>query len=146
MGGPDPDLDIYARFQLWSCDHVIAGFMPTFGPTWINMYGSLRSFSFSDEHGTLNRGVGEGVAFRGQVLVGLDVRLADPVKDVMTVAALEDHSTIQPLNVVSAEPPRVITNTSGAYLGAQTWSCKYEVFIYTQCLLTFYSFDSNLFC
>ncbi len=77
-----------------------AGFMPTFGPSWVNLYGSLRSYSFSDEHGTLNRGVGEGVAFRGQLLLGVDLRLADPTKDTMSVAALETHTPLHPLNIV----------------------------------------------
>ena len=74
--------------------------MPTFGPTWVNLYGSLRSYSFSDLHMALNRGVGEGVAYRGQLLVGLDVKLADPMRDTMAVAALEEHNPLQPLNIV----------------------------------------------
>ncbi|XP_075247387.1 otoferlin-like isoform X2 [Convolutriloba macropyga] len=83
-----------------ACEQEAQGFMPTFGPTWVNLYGSLRSFSFSDQHDTLNRGVGEGVAFRGQLLVGLEVKLADPLRDIMTVAVLEEHNPLQPLNIM----------------------------------------------
>lgn len=40
------------------------GFLPTFGPAWINLYGSARNFSIGD--GTLerNEGIGEGVSYR----------------------------------------------------------------------------------
>ena len=98
-------LPMVVRFQHWFISTEIflfPGFMPTFGPTWVNLYGSLRSFSFSDQHDTLNRGVGEGVAFRGQLLVGLEVKLADPLRDIMTVAVLEEHNPLQPLNIVRA--------------------------------------------
>ncbi|MEQ2316545.1 Fer-1-like protein 6, partial [Ameca splendens] len=40
------------------------GFLPTFGPAWINLYGSARNFSLGDDMGELNEGIGEGVSFR----------------------------------------------------------------------------------
>ena len=33
------------------------GFMPTFGPCWVNLYGSTRDFSIFDEHNNLNAGL-----------------------------------------------------------------------------------------
>ena len=33
------------------------GFMPTFGPCWVNLYGSTRDFSLFDEHNSLNEGL-----------------------------------------------------------------------------------------
>lgn len=36
------------------------GFMPTFGPNYIHMYGSTRDYSIIDEHSNLNTGLGEG--------------------------------------------------------------------------------------
>lgn len=40
------------------------GFLPTFGPAWVNLYGSTRNFSIGE--GTLerNEGIGEGVSYR----------------------------------------------------------------------------------
>ena len=43
---------------------VIVGFLPTFGPGFINLYGSTRDYSLIDENSTLNDGIGEGVAYR----------------------------------------------------------------------------------
>ncbi|XP_052773227.1 myoferlin-like isoform X7 [Mya arenaria] len=48
------------------------GFLPTFGPCFVNFYGSPREFSeLPDEYEDLNKGKGEGVAFRGRALVEL---------------------------------------------------------------------------
>lgn len=43
---------------------MIVGFLPTFGPGFINLYGSTRDYSLIDENSTLNDGIGEGVAYR----------------------------------------------------------------------------------
>ncbi|KAJ3585510.1 hypothetical protein NHX12_014229 [Muraenolepis orangiensis] len=54
------------------------GFLPTFGPCFVNLYGSPREFhTFSDPHHTLNLGKGEGVSYRGRVLVELSTKLVD---------------------------------------------------------------------
>uniref|UniRef100_A0A3Q2PPJ6 Dysferlin, limb girdle muscular dystrophy 2B (autosomal recessive) n=1 Tax=Fundulus heteroclitus TaxID=8078 RepID=A0A3Q2PPJ6_FUNHE len=54
------------------------GFLPTFGPCFVNLYGSPREFSaFNDPHEALNLGKGEGVAYRGRVLLELTTKLTD---------------------------------------------------------------------
>ncbi|KAK7910021.1 hypothetical protein WMY93_014705 [Mugilogobius chulae] len=54
------------------------GFLPTFGPCFVNLYGSPREFSsFNDPHEALNLGKGEGVAYRGRVLLELNTKLVD---------------------------------------------------------------------
>uniref|UniRef100_A0A673BC18 Dysferlin, limb girdle muscular dystrophy 2B (autosomal recessive) n=1 Tax=Sphaeramia orbicularis TaxID=375764 RepID=A0A673BC18_9TELE len=54
------------------------GFLPTFGPCFVNLYGSPREFSaFNDPHEALNLGKGEGVAYRGRVLLELTTKLSD---------------------------------------------------------------------
>ncbi|XP_030193496.1 dysferlin isoform X9 [Gadus morhua] len=54
------------------------GFLPTFGPSWVNLYGSPREFhTFNDPHHTLNLGKGEGVSYRGRVLVELNTKLVE---------------------------------------------------------------------
>ncbi|KAL3969404.1 nuclease HARBI1 [Sarotherodon galilaeus] len=44
------------------------GFLPTFGPAWINLYGSARNFSLGDDTGELNEGIGEGVSYRNKYI------------------------------------------------------------------------------
>ncbi|XP_056286997.1 fer-1-like protein 6 isoform X2 [Pseudoliparis swirei] len=51
------------------------GFLPTFGPAWINLYGSVRNGSIGDDAVELNEGFGEGVAYRGRVYMELAVEI-----------------------------------------------------------------------
>ncbi|XP_070555288.1 otoferlin-like isoform X9 [Ptychodera flava] len=53
------------------------GFLPTFGPSWINLYGSLREYSALDEHRQLNEGLGEGCMYRGRILVAVKAEVSD---------------------------------------------------------------------
>ncbi|XP_065924822.1 myoferlin isoform X7 [Magallana gigas] len=63
------------------------GFLPTFGPSFVNFYGSTREYSdLPDEYDDLNLGKGEGVAYRGRALVEIQTTLGElpevPVEDI----------------------------------------------------------------
>lgn len=49
------------------------GFLPTFGPAWVNVYGARREWELleGDKSESMNVGVEEGCAYRGRVLLAL---------------------------------------------------------------------------
>uniref|UniRef100_UPI00398F19C0 myoferlin-like n=1 Tax=Pristiophorus japonicus TaxID=55135 RepID=UPI00398F19C0 len=54
------------------------GFLPTFGPCFLNLYGSPREdLEGFDKYDDLNLGKGEGISYRGRILIELITRLED---------------------------------------------------------------------
>uniref|UniRef100_A0A8C7I1A3 Fer-1-like protein 4 n=1 Tax=Oncorhynchus kisutch TaxID=8019 RepID=A0A8C7I1A3_ONCKI len=51
------------------------GFNPTFGPSWINLYGSPQNSALGDIHQVLNEGLSEGIFYRGRMLLSLSVEV-----------------------------------------------------------------------
>ncbi|NWW45628.1 FR1L4 protein, partial [Pedionomus torquatus] len=51
------------------------GFNPTFGPAWVNLYGSPQNLALRDIHRYLNEGMGEGVCYRGRILMAITVEI-----------------------------------------------------------------------
>uniref|UniRef100_A0A8C4Z2Y8 C2 domain-containing protein n=1 Tax=Gadus morhua TaxID=8049 RepID=A0A8C4Z2Y8_GADMO len=49
------------------------GFNATFGPGWVNLYGSPQNSTLGDVHQALNEGLGEGIFYRGRILLALNV-------------------------------------------------------------------------
>ncbi|XP_075033605.1 fer-1-like protein 4 [Mixophyes fleayi] len=52
-----------------------AGFNPTFGPAWINLYGSPQNYTLRDVHRDLNEGLGQGIFYRGRILVAVTLEI-----------------------------------------------------------------------
>ncbi|XP_048585076.1 myoferlin [Nematostella vectensis] len=73
------------------------GFLPQFGPCFVNFYGSPREFSeLPDEFDQLNYGKGEGVAYRGRLMVELETSVTEEIDD-----EIED---IDPNDVIRLQP------------------------------------------
>ncbi|KAM3850594.1 fer-1-like protein 4 [Diretmus argenteus] len=51
------------------------GFNPTFGPCWVNLYGSPKNSTLGDVHQALNQGLGDGIFYRGRILLALSVEV-----------------------------------------------------------------------
>uniref|UniRef100_A0A663E1U9 C2 domain-containing protein n=1 Tax=Aquila chrysaetos chrysaetos TaxID=223781 RepID=A0A663E1U9_AQUCH len=51
------------------------GFNPMFGPAWVNLYGSPQNLALRDIHKELNEGMGEGIFYRGRILMAITVEI-----------------------------------------------------------------------
>ncbi|NXW84084.1 FR1L4 protein, partial [Alopecoenas beccarii] len=51
------------------------GFNPTFGPAWVSLYGSPQNSALRDIHKDLNEGMGEGIFYRGRLLMAIVVEI-----------------------------------------------------------------------
>ncbi|NXY63401.1 FR1L4 protein, partial [Callaeas wilsoni] len=51
------------------------GFNPTFGPAWVNLYGSPQNSALRDVHKDLNEGMGEGIFYRGRILMAITAEI-----------------------------------------------------------------------
>ncbi|XP_046836781.1 otoferlin isoform X1 [Vespa crabro] len=71
------------------------GFLPTFGPAFIHLYGSIRDYSLIDEHSTLNTGLGEGISYRARLLIAIRTEISDNVE--MAPSEVEVEPTV-PIN------------------------------------------------
>ncbi|XP_014378104.1 myoferlin isoform X2 [Alligator sinensis] len=73
------------------------GFLPTFGPCYLNLYGSPREYTgFLDPYDELNSGTGEGVAYRGRILVELSTVLeSNPVNKKIEALPSDDILVVQ---------------------------------------------------
>ncbi|CAN8001099.1 unnamed protein product, partial [Ixodes hexagonus] len=74
------------------------GFLPTFGPSFVYLYGSTRENTLFEEHAPLNDGLGEGVMYRGRLLIAVRTEIFDVLD--MTQSSVELEATL-PANEVS---------------------------------------------
>ncbi|XP_056286626.1 myoferlin-like isoform X1 [Pseudoliparis swirei] len=72
------------------------GFLPVFGPCYINLYGSPREFTgLPDPYQDLNYGKGEGVAYRGRVLVELSTKMEGKADKTVDAIHSDDILVVQ---------------------------------------------------
>ncbi|CAF4438038.1 unnamed protein product, partial [Rotaria magnacalcarata] len=48
------------------------GFLPTLGPTWMFLYGSLREYTINKEQDGLSEGMGESICYKGRILMSIE--------------------------------------------------------------------------
>ncbi|XP_043946076.1 fer-1-like protein 4 [Protopterus annectens] len=63
----------FIELQQISDSSRVAGFNPTFGPSWINLYGSAQNSVLRDGNRNLNEGLGEGIFYRGRILISVTI-------------------------------------------------------------------------
>ncbi|ESO89647.1 hypothetical protein LOTGIDRAFT_125029, partial [Lottia gigantea] len=78
------------------------GFLPTYGPCWVNLYGSTRYYQFMDEHTHLNDGLGEGVSYRGRIQVAIKTEIMDSTDT--GPATVEVESTLPVADNAAGKP------------------------------------------
>lgn len=79
----------------------VSGFNPTFGPAWVNLYGSPQNSTLRDIHRDLNEGLSEGIFYRGRMLLSLSVEVYSSPTAVVTESKTVTNvkSTISRLNL-----------------------------------------------
>ncbi|TRY83688.1 hypothetical protein DNTS_034385 [Danionella cerebrum] len=89
------------------------GFLPTFGPAWINLYGSLRNSALVDDSQEMNEGLREGVSYRGRLYIELSV-------EILSGAAAESRSLLSKVGLkdgkggkTAARDPKTGTGAGG---------------------------------
>lgn len=78
-----------------------SGFLPTYGPNWVNLYGSNREVTVLDEHKSLNLGMGEGIAYRGRLLIAIHSEVCNNTTAAQLTNDKIEVSRISPINEVS---------------------------------------------
>lgn len=88
------------------CKFSCLGFLPSFGPSYVNFYGSQREWELwqSTTSEQKNLGTEEGVAFRGRVLVCLKTSVGAYPSSPLTNMDAMDFERIRVSNVVHFFP------------------------------------------
>uniref|UniRef100_A0AAY4DVH4 C2 domain-containing protein n=1 Tax=Denticeps clupeoides TaxID=299321 RepID=A0AAY4DVH4_9TELE len=88
------------------------GFRPTFGPSWVNLYGSPQNSALRDIHRDLNEGLSEGIFYRGRVLLSLSVEVYYSPTAVVESKSMASVKTATPTDV-DVRMKKTIDNKAG---------------------------------
>uniref|UniRef100_A0A4W3JUH3 Fer-1-like protein 4 n=1 Tax=Callorhinchus milii TaxID=7868 RepID=A0A4W3JUH3_CALMI len=69
--------------QISDCGKNV-GFHPTFGPAWVPLYGSPQNSVLRDAHMNLNEGLGDGIFYRGRILMAISVDVFSSISAVQS--------------------------------------------------------------
>lgn len=95
------------------CNVSFSGFIPTFGPAFVHLYGSTRDYSLIDEHSNLNDGLGEGVSYRGRLLIALKTDISDSIDTAPSEVETEPTQTINEVGRDNTKPKHLNLWLSG---------------------------------
>ncbi|GCB75744.1 hypothetical protein scyTo_0018254, partial [Scyliorhinus torazame] len=77
-------------------DDEMPGFLPMFGPCFLNLYGSPREgLDYTEKNDELNLGKSEGVSYRGRILVELATRVEENLGKAVENLSSEDYLIVQ---------------------------------------------------
>ena len=65
----------------------------------MHLYGSTRDYSLIDEHSNLNAGLGEGVSYRGRLLIALKTDISDSIDTAPSEVEVEPTQTIHEVTI-----------------------------------------------
>ncbi|XP_058826537.1 otoferlin-like [Topomyia yanbarensis] len=69
------------------------GFLPTYGPSFVHLYGSTRDYNLLDANTNLNTGLGEGVSYRARLLIAIRTEITDNI-ELLTDKNVELETTL----------------------------------------------------
>uniref|UniRef100_A0A8D3D626 Fer-1 like family member 4 n=1 Tax=Scophthalmus maximus TaxID=52904 RepID=A0A8D3D626_SCOMX len=104
------------------------GFNPTCGPCWVNLYGSPQNSTLGDVHQALNQGLGEGIFYRGRILLALSVEVYTSPSGVTADIGTAALGKVPSSSFFSIQLD-VFLNIYFAYLPESVTSCRSQIFL-----------------
>ncbi|XP_051887398.1 fer-1-like protein 4 isoform X2 [Pristis pectinata] len=74
---------------------INAGFYPTFGPAWVYLYGSPQNSVLRDAYRDLNEGLGEGIFYRGRILIAVSVDVFSSISAIQSDKGKKSKGTFK---------------------------------------------------
>lgn len=96
-----PLLDNVDSYSMSWCCVCLLGFLPTFGPCWVNLYGATRYYQLLTSQTHLNDGLGQGVSFRGRLLIAIKMEILESMESGPATVDVENALPISEVKSVS---------------------------------------------
>ncbi|XP_065677935.1 otoferlin isoform X4 [Hydra vulgaris] len=78
-------------------------FLPTFGPSWLNLYGSSRDYHFIKQNAFYNQGLEEGIDYRGRILLSIHLEESELTKETKNVYVRPFHNNSHAVGGIKKE-------------------------------------------